>query len=95
MKFKKRDASGLVVCGSVPVKADLGGQRPYGPGERVSLLPEPKGLHDALHAQVLSMIGEKLKVRALHDFYACPSESLVRLGDEFEVARDEVFIVFV
>ena len=94
MEFKKRPSKSLVVCGPAPLNADLSPGRNYKAGEEVSLCPKRDGLHERLHAEVLDTNGERLIVRALHPYYAGPTERLVNRGERFEVGRDEVFVVF-
>ena len=95
MKFKSRQTSAPILCGSAPLDADLSPTRTYTPGETVLLhLGEP-GLHGDLSAVVLHDEGGRLRLRALHSCFSAPSTQVVKRGEEFSVERECVFIVWV
>lgn len=54
------------------------------------LLPEPPGRWRSLRAEVVEVNDERLRVRAPDDHFSSEGECLLKRGQEFEAARDEV-----
>ena len=98
-KLRKRDLRDPTVCreAGVPHPAnDLDDSRTYVAGETVELRLDatmPAHHPDSLRAVVVSN-GERVTVRALHAVFARDRGRLVNTGDEFDVDRDCIFVVW-
>lgn len=97
--FRKRERREPIVCrdAGVPHPAnDLDDSRAYVAGETVELrldVAMPAHHPDSLRAVVVAN-GERVTVRALHAVFARDRGRLVNMGDEFDVGRDRVFVVW-
>jgi hypothetical protein len=97
--FRKRERREPIVCrdAGVPHPAnDLDDSRTYVAGETVELrLDDTMPAHhpDSLRAVVVAN-GERVMVRALHAVFDRNRGRLVNMGDEFDVDRDRVFVVW-
>lgn len=99
ISFKNRQSIGIPFCGSHPLKQDpLDESRVFEVGEEVLIRPEidiALRCEGWVRATVVAVTGVSLRVKAVHSLYPLVGECLIQAGDEFDVARGQVFVVTV